>query len=64
MHRALKEATRLRRDRVEDGHYVRLLRLCIEQRRAPTLHQLFSMPVGASHEAQETRDLKGVSHSV
>lgn len=32
MHRATKEASRLAPDQVERGHYVNLLRLCIEQR--------------------------------
>jgi aminoglycoside phosphotransferase (APT) family kinase protein len=43
MHRALKEATRLPTERLEHGHYVSLLRLCIEQRNAPTLRRLFAM---------------------
>ena len=43
MHRALKEATRLSSGRLERGHYVRLLRLCIDQRDSPTLRRLFSL---------------------
>lgn len=43
MHRALKEATRLSPSRLERGHYVSLLRLCIDQREAPTLRRLFSL---------------------
>jgi hypothetical protein len=43
MHRALKEATRLTSSRLERGHYVSLLRLCIDQREAPTLRRLFSL---------------------
>lgn len=43
MHRALKEATRLSRERLERGHYVSLLRLCIEQRSAPGLRRLFGV---------------------
>jgi len=42
MHRALKEATRLTQARLEKGHYVNLLRLCIESRNAPALARLFS----------------------
>jgi hypothetical protein len=44
MHRALKEATRLAPAKLEEGHFVNLLRLCIEQRNAPTLRRLFSLP--------------------
>lgn len=47
MHRALKEATRLPTDRLDQGHYVQLLRLCIAQRSAPTLRRLFSIPPAA-----------------
>jgi hypothetical protein len=43
MHRSLKEAARLPAARLERGHYVNLLRLCIEQRNAPTLRRLFSL---------------------
>jgi SAM-dependent methyltransferase len=43
MHRALKEVTRLPVARLERGHYVNLLRLCIEQRNAPALRSLFSL---------------------
>jgi len=42
MHRALKEATRLSAAKIEKGHYVNLLRLCIENRQAAGLAQLFS----------------------
>lgn len=42
MHRALKEANRLTPASLESGNYVNLLRLCIEQRNAPTLGRLFS----------------------
>jgi hypothetical protein len=45
MHRALKEATRLRPDRLESGTYVRLLRLCVARRDAPGLRGLFSLSV-------------------
>ncbi|MCG3119534.1 MAG: hypothetical protein ALAOOOJD_01964 [bacterium] len=41
MHRALKEATRLSPANLEKGHYVSLLRLCIEQRQAPGFTRLF-----------------------
>jgi hypothetical protein len=43
MHRALKEATRLPAARLERGHYVSLLRLCIDQRGAPALRHLFAL---------------------
>jgi len=43
MHRALKEANRRGEARLENSHYVSLLRLCIEQRSAPTLRRLFSL---------------------
>jgi len=42
MHRALKEATRLSAAKIEKGHYVNLLRLCIENRQVAGLAQLFS----------------------
>lgn len=42
MHRALKESTRLAPAKLETGHYLNLLRLCIERRSAPTLRRLFS----------------------
>ncbi len=42
MHRALKEATRLSAAKIEKGHYVNLLRLCIENRQTAGLAQLFS----------------------
>lgn len=42
LHRALKEATRLAPAKIEKGHYVNLLRLCIENRQAAGLAQLFS----------------------
>jgi hypothetical protein len=43
MHRSLKEAARLPAERLERGHYISLLRLCIQQRNAPTLQKLFSL---------------------
>lgn len=45
MHRALKETTRLRPNRLESGTYVRLLRLCAARRDAPGLRRLFSLSV-------------------
>ena len=45
MHRALKEATRLAPAKLGNGHYMNLLRRCIEQRAAPTLTRLFSLSV-------------------
>jgi len=50
MHRALKEATRLPPDRLESGHYVNLLRLCIDRRDAPSLRRLFA-PLAADGNA-------------
>jgi aminoglycoside phosphotransferase (APT) family kinase protein len=41
MHRALKQATRLTGAKLEGGHYLNLLRLCIAQRQSPTLTRLF-----------------------
>ena len=49
MHRALKEATRLPPEHLEEGHYLRLLRLCIERRSAPALRRLFAQPADADH---------------
>jgi phosphotransferase family enzyme len=43
MHRALKEVTRLPAAGLERGHYVNLLRLCIEHRNAPVFRSLFSL---------------------
>ena len=48
MHRALKEATRLTMAKLEKGHYINLLRLCIENRQAPGLVQLFSSNASAA----------------
>ena len=41
MHRALKEATRLPRAKLEQGHYLNLLRTSIDQSNAPGLRRLF-----------------------
>jgi hypothetical protein len=41
MHRALKEAARLRPGMLHRGHYFRLLSLCIDQHKSPVLQQLF-----------------------
>jgi hypothetical protein len=41
MYRALKEGARLRPDRLAQGHYVRLLRLCLAERRNPHFARLF-----------------------
>ena len=35
MHRALKESTRLTREQLHAGHYIRLLRLCMQHERLP-----------------------------
>ncbi|MGI8874160.1 MAG: hypothetical protein ACR2KP_07515, partial [Egibacteraceae bacterium] len=42
MHRALKEARTLPESRVHDGHYVRLLRRCIDARQSPGLREVFT----------------------
>lgn len=42
MHRALKEATRLPAERLGEGRFLSLLRLCIAEREAPGLIRLFS----------------------
>lgn len=42
MHRSLKEATRLEQHSLERGHYINLLRLCIDQRNTPALQRLFA----------------------
>lgn len=45
MHRALKEATRLPVNKVENGRFVNLLRMCIDHQTAPTLQRLGQRPV-------------------
>ena len=42
MHRALKEATRLRPERLDDGHYATLVRLSLRERDAPGLRRLYA----------------------
>ena len=42
MHRALKEATRLKPDKLQNGEFVKLLRLCIQERNRPGLALPFS----------------------
>jgi hypothetical protein len=42
MHRSLKEATRLEQHNLERGHYISLLRMCIDQRNTPALQRLFA----------------------
>ncbi|MCX6049058.1 MAG: phosphotransferase [Chloroflexi bacterium] len=42
VHRSLKEATRLTPKKLENGHYLNLIRLCIEQRQTFTLNRLFN----------------------
>jgi hypothetical protein len=46
MHRALKEATRLRPEKLESGRYVNLLRLSIDRRDSPGLRRLFALSPG------------------
>ncbi len=43
MHRSLKEANRLEPARLSQGHYVNLLRLCVEQRDSWTLQRLANL---------------------
>jgi hypothetical protein len=40
VHRAIKESTRLQAGRLQDGQFVRLIRLMLERPRAPTLARL------------------------
>jgi SAM-dependent methyltransferase len=47
VHRAVKEASRLPQERLQSGRYFNLLRLAVEQRDAPGLRRLFSVPAGA-----------------
>jgi hypothetical protein len=56
MHRALKEATRLASHEVEYGHYVSLLRRCIDQRRTPQLQRLFSQNDLLKHVHRSSED--------
>ncbi|MGH8930438.1 MAG: phosphotransferase family protein [Egibacteraceae bacterium] len=42
MHRAVKESTRLEPQRLESGHFVRLLRRCLDERRSSGLRRLFA----------------------
>ncbi len=42
MHRAVKESARLEPQRLERGHFVRLLRRCLDERRSPGLRRLFA----------------------
>ena len=46
MHRALKECTRIPPDRLDQGHYLNLLRRCLDAHEEPPLRRLFSL--GAS----------------
>jgi aminoglycoside phosphotransferase (APT) family kinase protein len=46
-HRAVKEASRLPRDKLQSGRYFNLLRLAVEQRDAPGLRRLFSLSASA-----------------
>lgn len=61
MHRALKEATRLSPSRLDKGHYVNLLRLCIEWRDKGMLRRLFAQPrsPGPVAVASRTQQLSG-----
>ena len=43
MHRALKESTRLPPDRLDRGHYLNLLRLCLDGRDRPALRRVFEL---------------------
>ena len=48
MHRALKESTRLDPDRLDRGHYLNLLRLCLDERDRPALRRVFELdPIAA-----------------
>jgi hypothetical protein len=52
MHRALKEATRLQKDRLSKGTFFTLLRHCIEQRNSAALQALFSLKTGIPVESK------------
>jgi hypothetical protein len=43
MHRALKETARLPSGKLRDGHYFNFLRMCKENREAPTLRRMFAL---------------------
>lgn len=43
MHRALKESTRLPQSKLEQGHYLKLLRTSIDKSNAPGLRRLFTL---------------------
>jgi len=43
MHRALKEATRLPPERLDRGHYLNLLRMCLDAQDRPALRRLFTL---------------------
>ena len=45
MHRALKECTRIPPDRLDGGHYLNLLRRCLDAHEEPPLRRLFSLDV-------------------
>lgn len=45
MHRALKEATRLPANKVDNGRFVNLLRMCIDNPNAPTLQRFGQLSV-------------------
>lgn len=54
VHRALKEATRLPVEHMEQGHYIQLLRVCIEAATSPALQRIFeALPSGALAAAHE-----------
>jgi len=48
MHRALKEATRLPPERLDRGHYLNLLRLCLDGRDRPGLRRVFELDTAAA----------------
>jgi hypothetical protein len=43
MHRALKECTRIPPERLDNGHYLNLLRRCLDAHNEPPLRRLFSL---------------------
>ena len=48
MHRALKECTRIPQDRLDRGHYLNLLRRCLDAHEAPPLRRVFTLGVETS----------------
>jgi len=63
LHRALKESILLPADSLEGGHYVNLLRRCIQRRNSPALQTLFAATLNGeeSEFSRETSCVGGMS---